>query len=345
MEYRTLGRTGVTVSAYCLGTMMLGRGGNPDHDECIRIVHRSLDAGINFVDTADVYSRTESEEILGKALVGRRDDVVLATKFYNPIGHDPNRRGASRRWITRAVEESLQRLGTDSIDLYQLHRPDPRTDVEETLSALSDLIHQGKVRMIGSSTFAAHEIVEAQWAAERRGTERFRSEQPPYSIFVRRIERDVLAVCDRYGMGVLVYGPLNSGWLSGKYTRDTPPAEGTRAARAWGGEHRWDRERAAVQHKFDLLDQLRALAAEAGLSLTHLAMAFSVEHPAVSATIIGPRTLDQLDDLLAGAEVRLSADVLDRIDELVPPGTDVAFDDVRTVSTALELGTRRRSAR
>lgn len=343
MEYRTLGRTGVSVSTYCLGTMMFGVGGNTDHDECIRMIHRGLDAGINFVDTADVYSGGESEVILGKALAGRRDDVVVATKFYNPMSRDPNARGGSRRWIMRAVEGSLTRLGTDYIDLYQMHRPDPSTDIEDTLAALSDLVHQGKVRMIGCSTFSAHEIVEAQWAAERRGTERFRTEQPPYSIFVRRIERDVLPVCARYGMGVLVYAPLNSGWLAGKYSRDEPPPEGTRAARNWGPlPSRWDRERAAVQAKFDLVEQLKALADDAGCSLAHLAMAFSVAHPAVTSTIIGPRTPEQLEDLLAGADLRLTDDVLDRIDAICPPGTDVDPEDVRTVSTALDRASRRR---
>jgi aryl-alcohol dehydrogenase-like predicted oxidoreductase len=342
MEYRRLGATGITVSTHCLGTMMLGVGGNEDVDECIRMVHAAIDAGVNFFDAADVYSRGESEEILGRALAGRRDDAVVATKFFMPMGTDPNRSGGSRRWIMRAVEDSLQRLGTDYIDVYQMHRPDPRADIEESLGALSDLVHQGKVRTIGSTTFAAHEIVAAQWAASRRNTERFRTEQPPYSLFVRRNERDVFPVCLEYGMGVLVYAPLNSGWLAGRYTRDAPPPDGTRAARGWGGPDRWDREKAAVQAKFDLLDELREVAVDAGCSLTHLAIAFSLEHPAVTSTIIGPRTLEQLDDLLAGADVRLSADVLDRIDDLLPPGTDVNRDDVRVVSTALDVSRRRR---
>src|SRR3977135_3790579 len=191
MELRTLGRTGVKVSPLCLGAMMFGAWGNPDHDESIRIIHRALDAGINFVDTADVYSHGESEEIVGKALKGRRDDIVLASKMHYPMGDDPNHRGNSRRWIIAAVENSLRRLQTDHLDLYQVHRPDPTVEVEETLSALSDLIHSGKVRAIGTSTFPASEIVDAQARAERRGLEPSRTEQPPYSIVNRSIEREV----------------------------------------------------------------------------------------------------------------------------------------------------------
>ena len=284
MEYRLLGRSGLRVSALCLGTMMFGKGGNPDHDECIRMIHTALDAGINFVDTADVYSMLETEEIVAKALKGRRDDVVLATKFYFPTSAGPNRRGGSRRYIVQAVEASLRRLETDWIDLYQMHRPDPDTDIEATLSALSDLVHQGKVRIIGSSTYPAEAIVEAQWAARQGGFEPFRSEQPPYSIFVRAIERDVLPTCQRYGMGTLVYGPLNGGWLSGTYRKGQEPPAGTRAARTWGGTRKWDTEREVVQHKLALVDELQAVAGGAGLSLTHLAMAFSRVHPAVSSS-------------------------------------------------------------
>jgi aryl-alcohol dehydrogenase-like predicted oxidoreductase len=322
---------------------MFGPGGNRDVDECIRMVHRSIDAGVNFFDTADVYSGSEAEVILGKALADPRDDVVVATKFYNPTSDDINHRGGSRRWVIRAVEASLTRLDTDYLDLYQMHRPDPTTDIEETLGALSDLVHAGKVRMLGSSTFAAHEIVEAQWASERRGMERFRTEQPPYSIFVRRIERDVLPVCARYGMGVIPYAPLNSGWLSGKYAREAQPAPGTRAARNWGPlPSRWDRSRPTVQAKFDRLEELKGIAADTGCSITHLAMAFTLAHPVVTSTIIGPRTIDQLEDLLAGVDIRLADDVLDRIDDVVPPGTDVDGHDVRTVTTSLDVTSRRR---
>src|SRR5215212_955285 len=222
MEHRHLGRTGVSVSKLSLRAMMFGAWGNPDDDESIRIIHAALDAGINFLDTADVYGAGESEEIVGKALTGgRRDDVILATKFHNPMGEDPNRRGNSRRWIMRAVEDSLRRLGTDRIDLYQVHRIDPRTDIEETLGALTDLVHQGKVRYIGSSTFPASQIVEAQWVARERGLQRFVTEQPAYSILVRRIEDDILPTCQRHGMGVLSYSPLTGGWLSGRWRKDS----------------------------------------------------------------------------------------------------------------------------
>src|SRR6201991_387769 len=216
IEHRPLGRTGVSVSKLCLGAMMFGAWGNEDHDESIRIIHAALDAGVNFIDTADVYSAGESEEIVGKALRGRRDDVVLATKAHSPMGTDPNMRGNSRRWIVREVENSLRRLQTDYIDLYQMHRPDPDTDIDETLSALSDLIHAGKIRAIGSSTFPAEQIVEAQWVADRRGYARFRCEQPPYSILVRGIEAAVLPACQRYGMGAIVWSPLAGGWLTGR---------------------------------------------------------------------------------------------------------------------------------
>ncbi|GLZ56065.1 aldo/keto reductase [Actinomycetospora sp. NBRC 106378] len=315
MQYRTLGRTGIKVSPYCLGAMMFGAMGNPDHDESVRIVHRALDAGVNFVDTADMYSQGESEEIVGKALKGRRDDVVLATKAFNPMGEDPNRRGSSRRWLVRAVEDSLRRLQTDHIDLFQVHRPDPDTDVEETLSALSDLVHSGKVRAIGSSTFPASQIVEAQWVAERRNLERFRTEQPPYSILDRGIEREVLPTVERYGMGALVWSPLSGGMLTGRYRKGQEPD--TRRAQ-YGFAHMRD------ERRLDAVEELITLADKTGLSLTHLAMAFVVAHPAVTSAIIGPRTMAHLEDVLAGAEVALDDEVLDRIDEIVAPGTDVS---------------------
>src|SRR5919199_2683065 len=231
MNYRPLGRTGIQVSPLCLGTMMFGSWGNPDHDDSVRIIHRALDAGVNFVDTADVYSAGESEEIVGKALKGRRDDVVLATKFFMPMGEDPNVGGGSRRWIVRAVEGSLRRLGTDYIDLYQVHRPDPAVDVEETLGALTDLVHQGKVRYIGSSSYSGAQIVEAQWVARDRQLERFRTEQPPYSLLTRGIELDVLPAALRHGMGILTYSPLAGGWLSGRWTAQSSPARRRLAAR------------------------------------------------------------------------------------------------------------------
>jgi len=342
MERTSLGTTGIQVSRYCLGAMMFGAWGNRDHDDSIRIIHAALDAGINFIDTADVYSGGESEQIVGKAIKGRRDDVVLATKFVAPMGEDSNHRGSSRRWIVREVEASLRRLDTDHIDLYQAHRPDPSTDVDDTLSALSDLVHQGKVRAIGSSTFPAEQIVEAQWVAERRGRERFRCEQPPYSIFVRGIETSVLPTCQRYGMGVIPWSPLAGGWLTGRYRKGSPPPAGGRARRT---PERFDFERADNQRKLDLVEDLLALADEAGLSLTHVSMAFVLEHPAVSSAIIGPRTMEQLTDVLAGAGTRLADDVLDRIDAIVPPGTNVSAADTGWEPASLRRSQRRRPRR
>lgn len=338
MEYRTLGRSGVQVGALALGTMMFGRGGNRDADECVRMVHRSIDAGINLFDSADGYGLGDSEAILGRAVADRRDRALVATKCFFPRGSGHNRRGGSRRWIMQACDESLRRLGLDHIDLYQLHRLDPATDREESLSALTDLVRAGKVRMVGTSAASAHEIVELMWSADRARTVRPVSDQPMYSIFTRAIERAVLPACQRYGIGTIVYGPLNGGWLTGKYTRDAPPDAGTRAARGFFAKQWWDYERAEIQRKFDLVDELRSLAQHAGISLSHLALAFTLAHPGVTAAIIGPRTTAQLDDLLGGAEVRLDADVLDRIDALVPPGTDV--DPANEVSIDLALDPR-----
>jgi len=345
MEYRLLGRSGVNVSALALGAMMFGRGGNTDERECVGMIHRALDAGINLVDTADGYSLGDSEEIVGRALgrSGRREDVIVATKCYFPRGRDRNRRGGSRRWIVQACEESLQRLGTDHIDLYQLHRLDPDTDLDESLGAMDDLVHSGKVRMVGHSGVAAEQLVECQWVATRARLTRPVSEQPPYSIFTRFAERALLPACLRHGVGAIVYGPLNGGWLTGKYTRETPPEEGSRAARGFFSQQWWDFERAEIQRKFDVLDALRVLAGECGVPLSHFALAFAVAHPAVSSAIIGPRTPAQLDDLLAGADVRLPGDVLDRVDALVAPGTDVDPGNFVAVNPDLaEPGRRRR---
>jgi aryl-alcohol dehydrogenase-like predicted oxidoreductase len=316
MKRRILGGTGMSVSEFALGTMMFGAMGNTDHDESVRVIHTALDAGINFVDTADVYSQGESEEIVGKALKGRRDDVVLATKFGLPMGADANHRGGSPRWVTRAVEDSLRRLGTDYIDLYQMHRPDPDTDIDETLAALSGLVRSGKVRAIGSSTFAADLIVEAQWAAEKRGHHRFRTEQPRYSILTRSIEATVLPAAQRYGMGVLTYGPLSSGWLSGR-------ADPTKGHRVGTATAMFDLSIPANRTRLEAVERLTKLASDAGMPLTHLATAFVRAHPAVTSVLIGPRTPEHLQDLLTGAEIELSEDVLDRIDEIVPPGTEV----------------------
>src|SRR5580693_1358137 len=332
VRYRTLGKTGIKVTPFALGAMMFGAGGNPDHDDSIRIIRKALDAGINFVDTADVYSRGESEEIVGKALKGRRGDVVLATKAGLPMGDDPNQRGASRRWLMTEVENSLRRLQTDHIDLYQIHRPEPETDIEETLSALSDLIHSGKVRAIGSSTMPASDMVEAQWVAERRGLERFRTEQPTYSILSRGIETEVLPVARRYGMGTLVWSPLAQGLLTGRIRKGQP----TDLRRATMFRHITD------ERRLDAVEQLIPLAAASGLRMTHLAMAFAIAHPGVTSAIIGPRTMEQLDDLLAGLDVTLTDEVLDRIDEIVPPGTDVGTLDMAYKPTALQRPDLRR---
>jgi aryl-alcohol dehydrogenase-like predicted oxidoreductase len=334
MEYRTLGGTGVQVSTHCLGTMMFGSWGNNDLDACVKIVHEALDAGINFVDTADVYSSGESEEIVGKALKGRRDEVVLASKVHGGMGSGPNERGNSRLWITREVESSLRRLQTDRLDLYQVHRPEAQTDIEETLAVLTDLQRQGKIRYFGSSTFAGWQIVEAQWVAESRGLGRFRTEQPPYSIFARHIELDVLPVTQRYRMGVLVWSPLCRGWLTGRYRRgafDRSPE--SRASRVAGRGVGWqfDESRPEIQRKLDLVEDIAKVAADAGISMAHLAIAFVLAHPAVTSAIVGPRTPEQLRDLVAGADVRLDDATLDAIDALVAPGTtvdemDLGFD-------------------
>jgi aryl-alcohol dehydrogenase-like predicted oxidoreductase len=326
MEYRTLGGTGISVSTHCLGTMMFGAWGNTDVDACVKIVHRAIDGGINFVDTADVYGEGGSEEIVGKALQGRRDEVVLATKVHGEMGEGRNERGNSRLWIRRAVEDSLRRLGTDRIDLYQIHRPEEETDVEETLGALTDLQRAGKIVHFGSSTFPGWQIVEAQWTAERRGLSRFRTEQPPYSLFARQVELDVLPVTQRYGMGVLVWSPLNRGWLTGRYRREVfDHSPESRASRVAGRGVGWqfDESRPEVQRKLDLVEDVATIADKAGVSMTHLAIAFSLAHPAVTSTIIGPRTAEQLDDMLAGADVRLDEGTLDALDDLVPPGTTV----------------------
>ncbi|MFK0265521.1 aldo/keto reductase [Streptomyces angustmyceticus] len=334
MQRRTLGGTGISVSEYALGAMMLGAWGNTDHDDCVRIVHRALDAGINFVDTADVYAAGESEEIIGKALKGRRDDVVLATKFFNSMGPDANHGGNSRRWIIRAVEDSLRRLDTDYLDLYQVHRPDPTTDIDETLSALSDLVRSGKVRAIGTSTFPAEHLVEAQWTAERRGHLRFRTEQPPYSMLARGVESAVLPTAQRYGMGVLTWGPLSAGWLSGRAL--------SASSRVGLESRKFDLSVPENARKAEAVGALSEVAAQAGLTLPHLATAFVRAHPAVTSVIIGPRTLDQLDSLLEGADVTLGADVLDRIDAIVPPGTDLNPADSYYQAPALADASLRR---
>jgi aryl-alcohol dehydrogenase-like predicted oxidoreductase len=319
MEMRVLGTTGVKVSPLCLGAMMFGAWGNPDHDESVRIIERALDAGINFIDTADVYSAGESEEIVGKALAGRRDRVVLATKVHGRMGDDVNQQGNSRRWIIRACEDSLRRLGTDHIDLYQIHRPDPAADIDETLGALTDLIRAGKICYAGSSTFPPSQIVEAQWTAQRRGRERFVCEQPPYSILVRGVEAEVLPACQQYGMGVIPWSPLAGGWLTGRYRAGGDLPVSRRAERI---PQRYDMALPGNRAKLEAAEKLAALADEAGLSMIHLALGFVLSHPAVTSAIIGPRTMTHLESQLGAADVVLTPDILNKIDEIVPPGTN-----------------------
>ena len=340
MQHRRLGSTGVWVSELCLGTMMFGEWGTQDHDESIRIIHRALDAGITFIDTADVYSQGESEVIVGKALAGRRDDIVLATKAFMPMSDDPNHRGSSRRWIIREVENSLRRLDTDWIDLYQIHRWDPATDLDETLGALSDLVHQGKIRYFGHSTFPASAIVEAQWTAQRRNRERFVTEQPTYSILTRGIENDVLPTCQRYGMGVLSYSPLAGGWLSGRYSKDATKGPVSVARRRLA--NRFDLDLPENQRKLDAVGQLAKLADDAGITLLEMAIAFVLRHPAITSTIVGPRTMEHLESQLTAPEVHLTDDVLDRIDEIVAPGVTINPADNGWVGPAMDRSARRR---
>jgi aryl-alcohol dehydrogenase-like predicted oxidoreductase len=343
MKYRSLGRTGLKVSPLCLGAMMFGGWGNADHDDAISIIQAAVDAGINFIDTADVYSAGESETIVGKAVKGRRDSLVIATKFHGQMGEDPNMAGNTRRWILRACEDSLRRLNTDYLDLYQVHRPEPDTDIDETLGALSDLVHQGKVRYLGSSTFPPSAIVEAQWVAERRQRERFVCEQPPYSMLVRGVEAEVLPTCQRFGMGVIPWSPLGGGWLSGNWRLGAENLTSRRATRIPG---RYDLSRPENQKKLEAADALAKLAAESGISLVHMALAFVITHPAVTSAIIGPRTREHLDGQVGALDVRLTDDVLDRIDEIVPPGTNFSWADAGYQPPVLtQPGWRRRPSR
>ncbi len=341
MEQRILGRTGVSVSSLCLGAMMFGAWGNKDRHASIQIIHRALDAGINFLDTADVYSDGESEEIVGQALKGRRDGVVLATKFFLPMGDDPNRRGGSRRWVMRAVEDSLRRLGTDYIDLYQMHRPDPTVDIDETLGALSDLVHQGKIRYLGSSAFSASQIVEAQWAASRQGSQRFVTEQPSYSILAREIEMDILPTTQRHGMGTLTYSPLAGGWLSGSWTKDSSPTSPARQRLA----ARFDMALPGNQRKLEVVERLAPVAEAAGLSMIEMAIAFVLQHPGVTSAIIGPRTLEQLESQLPGGSAVLTDGVLDQIDAIATPGVTINQPDTSYGERELAHAARRRGAR
>lgn len=339
MDYRVLGRTGVKVSPLCLGTMMFGAWGNPDYDDSVRVIHHALDNGINFIDTADVYAQGESEEIVGRAIAGRRDSVILATKFHGKMGDAINQQGNSRRWIIREVESSLTRLKTDWIDLYQVHRADPSTEIDDTLRALDDLVTQGKIRYAGTSTFPAADIVEAQWCARERGYARFVTEQPPYSMLVRGVEEDVLPVCLRHNIGVLTWSPLAAGWLSGKWRKGVAAPETRRGERS---PQRFDLTRPENQRKLDAADALAALADEAGLSLVHLAIAWVLRHPAVTSAIIGPRTMEQLVTQLGAETVVLDTALLDRIDQIVPPGTNLSAADAGWQNPSLKPEARRR---
>jgi aryl-alcohol dehydrogenase-like predicted oxidoreductase len=319
--------------------MMFGTWGNPDHNESISIIGAALDAGINFIDTADVYSAGESETIVGKATKGRRDELVIATKFHGAMGEDPNMAGNSRRWIVRACEGSLRRLGTDYLDLYQVHRPQPGTDIDETLGALSDLVHQGKVRYLGTSTFPASAIVEGQWVADRRNHQRFVCEQPPYSMLVRGVEAEVLPVCQEYGMGVIPWSPLAGGWLSGKWRLGRDDLGSRRASRL---PDRYDLTRPENQKKLEAADALAQLAEERGMTLVHMALAFVLHHPAVTAAIIGPRTREHLDSQLGAADIQLTDEVLDRIDQIVPPGRNFSWADAGYVPPSITHSALRR---
>jgi aryl-alcohol dehydrogenase (NADP+) len=343
MQYRTLGRTGVTVSNQCLGAMMFGAFGNSDHDECVAMIRTAIDAGVNFIDTADVYSRGESEEIVGTAISGRRDEIVLATKAFNPMGKGHNRGGTSRRWIVQAVEDSLRRLATDHIDLYQMHRFDPRTDPDETLGALTDLVRSGKVRYVGSSSYPVERIVESQWVAERRGRERFTCEQPQYSILARSAEAAVLPTCQRYGMGVIPWSPLAGGWLTGKYRRGGEVPEGSRYAPGSVFARRTGAVDLEEDPRLDLVERLATVADRAGLTLTHMSLAFADAHPAITAPIIGVRTPAQLHEALGAADVVLDADTLDAIDDICPPGRDAPGIEHGVPNPALDAVDRRRS--
>lgn len=345
MEYRTLGRTGVSVSVLGLGTAMFGRNGNTDRDAVGRIFDKSFDAGINLVDTNDIYSDGEAEEIVGHALRGRRDEVFLATKFGSPVGSALHARGASRRWIFQAVEASLRRLQTEWIDLYQLHRPDPACDITETLEALTDLRTQGKIRYFGTSTMPAAEIVEAQWASERDHLGRFSVEQAPYSAVARGGESDTFPVCQRHGIGLLVWSPLAGGWLSGAFRRGSPPPVGRPLRMAQvdpAFESAYDVASPANEPKLAAVEALAELADDIGISLIHLALAFAAEHPAVSSILIGPETEEHLESQLGAVRLRLSTEVLDRIDAIVPPGVTINPFDRGFAAAGLEASVRRR---
>lgn len=339
MQYRTLGRTGVRVSTLALGAMNFGRIGRTSQDEATAIVDAALEAGVNLIDTADWYGEGESEEMVGRAIAGRRDDIVLATKAGMPMGDEQNHRGSSRRWLVTALDDSLRRLGVDHVDLYQIHRWDPATGDEETLSALTDLQRAGKIRHFGSSTFPAYRVVQAQWAAREHRLSRYVTEQPSYSALQRGIESDVLPVAEEYGMGVLVWSPLASGWLSGAVRR----GKDVTTHRSAVLPERFDPALPANRARLDAVERLAGIADAAGLTMIRLALGFATAHPAVTSALIGPRTLDHLHSQLAAADTVLPADVLDAIDSVVAPGTDLAaHEKFDTPPALLDPSLRRR---
>jgi len=349
MKYRFLGRTGFQVSEYMLGTMSYGCDGNTDEDECIGIVHAALDRGINFIDTADTYSHGEAEAIVGKALVGRRNKVVLATKFRLPASDGRNDQGGSRYWVMKQVENSLRRLKTDHIDLYQMHRPDPNTDLDETLGALTDLVSQGKVRYLGCSTFPAWYLSEAQAVSRMNKLARFVNESSPYSLFQRTVERERLPAVQHYKMGFTAWSPLNGGWLTGKYRADgvVPPSSRAERVKGQWGEHypilqtRFDMKRPGNQKKFELLSELQSIAQQADLRLMYMAMAFPLANPAVTSVILGPRKLEQYKEMEAGFDAKLGASTLDQLDRLLPPGNLIEEADRGYVSPWMTPEVRR----
>jgi aryl-alcohol dehydrogenase-like predicted oxidoreductase len=339
MQYRTLGRTGVQVSTLVLGAMNFGRLGRTTQDEATAMVDAALEGGVNLIDTADMYGQGESEEMVGKAIAGRRDDIVLATKAAMPMGEERNHRGGSRRWLFTALDDSLRRLGVEHVDLYQVHRWDPATGDEETLSALTDLQRAGKIRYFGCSTFPAYRIVQAEWAARERHLSRYVTEQPSYSILQRGIESHVLPVTEQYGLGVLAWSPLASGWLSGA-VRAGREITTSRSALM---PQRFDLTVPANRARLDAVERLAKVAADAGLTLIQLALGFVTAHPAVTSAIIGPRTMEHLRSQLAAADTVLPADVLDAIDAIVAPGVDLAPDEkFDTPPALLDPALRRR---
>ncbi|MVN88250.1 aldo/keto reductase [Deinococcus sp. HMF7620] len=338
MQYRTLGRTGVQVSTLSLGAMNFGRIGRTSQDEVTALVDAALNAGINLIDTADVYSGGESEELVGKAIAGRRDDILLATKASLPMGEGPNRQGSSRHWLFKALDSSLHRLGVDHIDLFQIHRWDPRTSDEETLAALTDLQRAGKIRYFGSSTFPAYRMVQAQWAAQTHHFSRYVTEQPSYSILQRGAESHVLPVAEQYGLGVLVWSPLASGWLSGAVRE----GQEVSTSRSSFMPQRFDTALLANRAKLDAVEQLAKVADEAGLTMIQLALGFVNAHPAVTSALIGPRTVEHLESQLAAATTMLSPDVLDALDKIVAPGLDLAPQEKNDAPPALTDANLRR---